>query len=331
VSIVLESIVGNSTKELIRIEYGALSIGREPENDLVVDSSSISRRHGCIVNVSTHWVFKDLHSSNGSWVNGIRIFSGQLKLLRHGDVLQLADFYTRISFDPKLDVIGDSSKYVPSLIVLHRDDFQSDFSLGAQNSKLEIGGVGANLLLENIATPGAIITIVNNGTTLELSSHSSEVPVFINGLVVSGTIALGDRDEVLIGEYKLIVNDLRVSTKIDDEVLARVGENEQVQAHISESKKLEGNWVSEASRRKQLQSEKFVFGQDDEMTKTGMYKAATSGRFGPEMSLSQKFSAIEEEEDLSGKNDNLLVVSGVLIFLALIAGGIYFGGVYFGN
>jgi len=64
-------------------------VGRGQDNDIVVPSQMISRRHGQIAYEGNVWVFTDLKSSNGSKVNGKRV---ERSGLQSGDVIDFAGF-----------------------------------------------------------------------------------------------------------------------------------------------------------------------------------------------------------------------------------------------
>lgn len=66
---------------------GATSIGRQPDNDVVVDEDSVSARHARLVPREGHWWIEDLGSTNGTWVNDRHVV--QPRLLKSGDLIQL--------------------------------------------------------------------------------------------------------------------------------------------------------------------------------------------------------------------------------------------------
>ena len=47
-------------------EGGAFTIGRSPNNNLVLDSPSVSRWHAQVVHTGEHYAVEDLDSSNGT-------------------------------------------------------------------------------------------------------------------------------------------------------------------------------------------------------------------------------------------------------------------------
>lgn len=65
----------------------ALAIGRGRDNHLCLEGKSLSRNHAVIEPVSGGWQVRDLHSTNGTWLNGARV-DGAARLAE-GDVIGL--------------------------------------------------------------------------------------------------------------------------------------------------------------------------------------------------------------------------------------------------
>lgn len=70
------------------LDRRTVSFGRGPENDIVVDSPSISTRHAEMLRVGNSYELRDLHSTNGTKLNGERHLSIPLA---SGTVAQLGD------------------------------------------------------------------------------------------------------------------------------------------------------------------------------------------------------------------------------------------------
>ena len=66
-----------------------LTIGRAPENDLVLGESTVSPYHAQIVCGSGGWQITDLNSANGSFVDGVRIDSDYADLLSAGSTIRI--------------------------------------------------------------------------------------------------------------------------------------------------------------------------------------------------------------------------------------------------
>jgi pSer/pThr/pTyr-binding forkhead associated (FHA) protein len=65
-----------------------VTIGRDEDNDLVLDYPSVSGRHAELSYVGGRWLVRDLDSSNGTFVDGERVNKTNLKV---GQVLSVAD------------------------------------------------------------------------------------------------------------------------------------------------------------------------------------------------------------------------------------------------
>jgi pSer/pThr/pTyr-binding forkhead associated (FHA) protein len=61
-----------------------LTIGRLPDNDVVIDNPAVSSHHACLFRDGNDWVIEDLDSKNGTFVNGKRVAR---HVLQHGAVL----------------------------------------------------------------------------------------------------------------------------------------------------------------------------------------------------------------------------------------------------
>src|ERR1700722_14045402 len=72
----------------ILLDKPILLLGRHPECDIQIDSRKISRRHCCIAQVSDYLVVRDLGSTNGVRINGIRVTDGRLNA---GDELTIGN------------------------------------------------------------------------------------------------------------------------------------------------------------------------------------------------------------------------------------------------
>ena len=112
----LEVIGGERDGNMIRLEKTPFRIGSAPDNDLVLNSDVVSVHHAEIrvTDTGETWI-KDLHSSNGTFVNGERL-GRQERMLMDSDELSLAQFdflfldrnvvHIRTQFGKKLLIMG---------------------------------------------------------------------------------------------------------------------------------------------------------------------------------------------------------------------------------
>ena len=62
------------------------TIGRRPENDIQVDNLAVSGQHAVVTTILNDSVVEDMHSTNGTMVNGKIV---QKHLLQHGDTIEI--------------------------------------------------------------------------------------------------------------------------------------------------------------------------------------------------------------------------------------------------
>lgn len=78
----------------ILVDKPILLLGRHPECDIQIESRKVSRRHCCIAQINDYLVIRDLDSTNGIRINGVRVIEGQL---RPGDEVTIGNFHYRVA------------------------------------------------------------------------------------------------------------------------------------------------------------------------------------------------------------------------------------------
>src|SRR6187401_2205741 len=112
----------------ILVDKPILLLGRHPECDIQIDSRKISRRHCCIAQVNDYLVVRDLDSTNGIRINGVRTIEGKLQ---PGDELTIGSFRYQVTWgdapppgppptprakpavDPDDDMLEDADEPIP--------------------------------------------------------------------------------------------------------------------------------------------------------------------------------------------------------------------------
>jgi pSer/pThr/pTyr-binding forkhead associated (FHA) protein len=67
----------------------SVSIGRDTENDLVMESAAVSREHAAVTFHDGRWFVEDRRSFNGTYLNGTRVVPGTPLPLRHADSISI--------------------------------------------------------------------------------------------------------------------------------------------------------------------------------------------------------------------------------------------------
>src|SRR5687767_1975598 len=72
----------------LMLDKPIILVGRQQECDIQIPSRKVSRRHCCIAQVNDHLVVRDLYSTSGVRINGVRVREGRLCT---GDELTIAN------------------------------------------------------------------------------------------------------------------------------------------------------------------------------------------------------------------------------------------------
>ena len=80
-----------SAQRSSRVELGSnrMTVGKAPENDIALDDPSVSHLHAVLEHFPAGWCVTDLGSSNGTWLNGERIWSS--RRVRHDDEIRIGE------------------------------------------------------------------------------------------------------------------------------------------------------------------------------------------------------------------------------------------------
>jgi len=68
------------------------SIGRRPYNDVVIENLTVSGEHAVLIMESGQVTVEDLHSTNGTYIDGKAV---KRQVLRHGDVMDMGKYKVR--------------------------------------------------------------------------------------------------------------------------------------------------------------------------------------------------------------------------------------------
>jgi serine phosphatase RsbU (regulator of sigma subunit) len=85
----LEVLAGPLAGRLFKIDRDLMVIGRNPDCDLVLEPKSVSRKHAAIIRKSGEYVIKDLGSTRGTQVGGVRVT--EPIVLKNGVTVQIGE------------------------------------------------------------------------------------------------------------------------------------------------------------------------------------------------------------------------------------------------
>lgn len=85
----LKVVGGPSAGQILQIKEPRCVLGRHPDCDIPIDHLDTSRHHAQVTLVGGEFFLEDLHSRNGTWLNGDRI--GSRERLRDGDSIRISE------------------------------------------------------------------------------------------------------------------------------------------------------------------------------------------------------------------------------------------------
>jgi hypothetical protein len=97
--------------KVFELSKAVLTIGREVKNDIVINDTEVSRQHVRLSEQAAGYQVEDLASTNGAFVNGVRLHAAVL--LRPGDILGLGgtvELVYQPAGDPDATVFAGQSK-----------------------------------------------------------------------------------------------------------------------------------------------------------------------------------------------------------------------------
>lgn len=93
----LKQIGGTRSYELVKSH---LLIGRDSRCDIVLKEQHVSANHCELFMEEGRWLVRDLHSSNGTKVNGVRVADTE-ELLEPGDTLSIGHISFELQYAPQ--------------------------------------------------------------------------------------------------------------------------------------------------------------------------------------------------------------------------------------
>lgn len=272
-----------SGKVLAKSESALISVGREDDNTICLDVESISGYHGVFLHVDGFWLYRDNFSTNGSFINGINLRSGQARLVKNGDLVRLANHTIQCELKAESNVQNNN------LIIIKGFEPMCSISLPESSSTMLLDSTLVNTY------DGATITF--NRSQEGVLSMSTQETVAVNNKPHKGNLTLIDQDQIDVGEYTFLVCSSLLLTRPSRPVIDR---------EYDPRKKM-----SESGKNS-------VFGVAKAAEVSGTVKV---GDFRAEMSMSQRLATIADDEATQRKKkvENAYAAFGVLVLFTSIS------------
>jgi serine phosphatase RsbU (regulator of sigma subunit) len=161
---VLRTLQGVDPGHLFPLERAAVILGRHPACDIVLESAAVSRQHSRILAIDGNYYLEDLHSRNGTFLNGRPIT--QRQVLDENDEVGICDLLFAFHAGPPQPNLATSgarrSDMTAEAIMV--DDDQQPPNRSTIRSKLNVssGPTGLRLESNTAAKLKALIEISQN-------------------------------------------------------------------------------------------------------------------------------------------------------------------------
>jgi len=147
----------------LQFDHGPIRIGREIGSEVFIPDSSVSRKHAVIYNNDEgDWILEDLHSSNGTKVNGNQVWKTTLK---SADIIQISGF-------DMLAVIAENKQRKQAT---HLEDtiVNTDTSELSVSDSVEIRS--RDIITRDMHSEGSPMLRINNDRFRKLRNHLSDI------------------------------------------------------------------------------------------------------------------------------------------------------------
>lgn len=158
----LQVLQGLNPGEIIPLEGAAAILGRHPACDIVLESASVSRQHARILNLDGNFYVEDLHSRNGTMLNGRPIT--QRQLLADNDQLGICDlsFVFHLTLPESTASLPTTRREPIDEAVMVDDDRPPSTSTIMSKVSVSTGSTGLRLEVNTEAKLKALIEISQN-------------------------------------------------------------------------------------------------------------------------------------------------------------------------
>ncbi len=159
---VLQALQGSALGKKFPLEGVSVTLGRHPACDIVLESVSVSRQHARILNIDGDFYVEDLHSRNGTLLNGRPVV--QRQLLAEEDELGICDFSFTFHQEPfELSLAPPASRRESAVdAVMFDDDRPAVNSTIMSKLTVSTGSTGLRLEVNAQAKLKALMEISQN-------------------------------------------------------------------------------------------------------------------------------------------------------------------------
>jgi diguanylate cyclase (GGDEF)-like protein len=119
----------------IQLSDQRIVVGRTPESHIFVNEASVSRQHAAITSTAAGFEIEDLGSSNGTFINDVKVAARSL--LKDGDMLRLGTILFRFFASDNAESIWADKIYRMATIDAGTDIFNKKYLLDSLDSEMK--------------------------------------------------------------------------------------------------------------------------------------------------------------------------------------------------
>ena len=168
---ILVALQGAAPNESLLLEGPVVVLGRHPGCDIVLESGAVSRQHARISNSEGNYYIEDLHSRNGTFLNGKLLT--QRHLLNENDeigICELSFIFRLTPLEEGAAPLADSRAGLQAMATIVDDEERTSSSTVMSQMEVSSGSTGTRLQVNTEAKLKAILEISRNlGRTIGLN------------------------------------------------------------------------------------------------------------------------------------------------------------------
>ena len=190
---------GNLPKVISLAEFNksVITFGREQDNDIVLSSPLVSRKHGRFVRMGGKWKIEDSDSLNGLIYNNTGV---KIKELNDGDLIRIDDNMEAMEEGVLLLFSSAESANRWTTIPLNG---QQEITIGREE--------GNSIVLPHISVSKRHARIIKENGNYFIVDNGSTNGVVVNNVRITGKVRLHEKDVIVITNSKLIFTGAAIS------------------------------------------------------------------------------------------------------------------------
>lgn len=198
---VIKLIVENDKNELSIHDFvgNLVTVGRAPNNDLVLDERNISRHHFQLELVDNRIVITDSGSYNSTFVNDREIEEATEIFI--GDIISAGDYNIYIEEDDENSLLKTTPLAIETTVSVVTTKIAEDNLLLAKNNY--IGGKVFALTTNE--------TVIGSHASADVYIFGPDIPALHSKIIFDGNMYLLVKGDYQ-GDYSLVVNDMEINS-----------------------------------------------------------------------------------------------------------------------